>query len=312
MNILSLSGFIPEQICDTERFIQYQGTEKISHYCGYAADYISRVLEDPTVDGTVFPRSCDSSRSMAGYLSGCGKFLFQLHVPACQDESAVQYLAENIRRYQKAVEAHYGIVISDIPERIALVNRRNRAIARLYEDIPNISYGAYLDMLHQLLRLPLREQNVSDNFPGNAEGKRVYLVGSLLSNSGVASTIEDAGMKIAGDRLTESKRFFSASAVSAEGDVYINIARSMLQNQLSPTQGGFQAIIQEDLKEIREKQVQGVIFVTQKFCESYDYLFYVYKKRLDELQIPMLHLVLSSSTDAKAFEASLEAFSDIL
>lgn len=58
--------------------------------------------------------------------------------------------------------------------------------------------------------------------------------------------------------------------------------------------------------------MRGVIFVTQKFCEPYDYLYYVYKKQLDKLQIPMLHLVLSSSTDAKVFEASLEAFSDIL
>lgn len=312
MNILSFSGFIPEHICDTERFIQYQGTQKISHYCGYAADYISRVLEDPAVDGAVFPRSCDSSRSMAGYLSGCGEFLFQLHVPARQDESAARYLADNIQRYQQAVETHYGITLSDIPERIALVNRRNQAIAKLYEDILHISYQAYLDMLHQLLRLPLREQNVSDNLPGSAEGKRVYLVGSLLSNSGVVSAIEGAGMKIAGDRLSESKRLFSASADTAEGDVYINIARSMLQTKLSPTQGSFHTILQEDLEEIREKQVRGVIFVTQKFCEPYDYLYYVYKKQLDKLQIPMLHLVLSSSTDAKVFEASLEAFSDIL
>ncbi len=55
-----------------------------------------------------------------------------------------------------------------------------------------------------------------------------------------------------------------------------------------------------------------ICLIPTKNIVAYDYLFYVYKKRLDELQIPTLHLVLSSSTDAKAFEASLEAFSDIL
>ena len=108
MNILSFSGFIPEQICDTVRFISYRGEHRISHYCGYAADYISQVLQDNRYDGAVFPRSCDSSRVISSYLSDCGKFMYQLHIPARQDKLAVQFLAANIRTYQQAVEEHYG------------------------------------------------------------------------------------------------------------------------------------------------------------------------------------------------------------
>ena len=69
MRILSLSGFVPEQICDVVRFTQYEGDYKISHYCGYVSDYISQVLNDASIDGAVFPKSCDSSRVISSYLS---------------------------------------------------------------------------------------------------------------------------------------------------------------------------------------------------------------------------------------------------
>lgn len=313
MNILSFSGFIPEQICDTVRFIRCHGEQKISHYCGYAADFISQALWDPAIDGAVFPRSCDSCRIMNSYLDGCGKFTFRLHVPARRDGPAVRYLAGEIRRYRQAVEAHYGVSLSDIPARAALVNKRNQAVARLYEALPDISFAAYLDMLHTLLRTPLREQSVPDCLPGKpGAGKRVFLVGSTLSSAAAVSAVERAGLAVAGDRLTESKRLFSAPEVPADGDIYENIARSVLGNKPSPTQACFDAILREDLEEIKAKQVRGVVFVTQKFCEAYDYLFAAYRRMLGEQNIPVLRLVLSDSMDGQSFDTPLETFADMI
>ena len=73
MRILSLSTLIPEQICDTERFFGYKGKQRISHYCEYAAEFITRVLEDDEIDGAVFPRTCDSSRTLKNYIRGGGQ-----------------------------------------------------------------------------------------------------------------------------------------------------------------------------------------------------------------------------------------------
>ena len=312
MNILSFSGFIPEQICDTVRFIRHPGQRSIAHYCGYAADFISRVLDDDSIDGCVFPRTCDSTRVLESYLAGSGKFVHRLHVPARRDGLAVAYLAERIKGYQKAVEAHYGVTLDNVPQRGELVNERNAAVARLYGALPELSFGAYIDMLHAMLQRPLAEQTVPDTLPASAGGKPVYLVGSTMCSAGLASAIEEAGMNIVGDRLTESKRLFSAPPVSAEGDIYESIAASMLQNRTSPTQNDFQGILREDLEEIKSKGVRGVIFVTQKYCEPYDYLYSVYKKALDGLSVPALKLTLTDSTDGRRFDATIGTFADIL
>lgn len=315
MKILSLSGFIPEQICDTVRFTQYRGTGTISHYCGYAADYIAQVLEDESIDGAVYPRSCDSCRTMSSYLSGSGKFTHQLKIPPRRDALAVDYLAAGIERYKLAVEGHYGVRLEDIAERVHLIDQRNKSLAKLYETISHLSYGDYLEAIHTMLEQPLREQAVPSSLPGRiATNKRVYLVGSFLSNTKVATAIENAGMTIVGDNLPESKRRFLLPPVEVTvgGNIYVDIAGSLLSGEMSPTQNDFRQILENDLAEIRQKDVRGVIFVTQTFCEAYDYLFSVYKKMLDDNRLPVLRITQSNSADNRKEEFAIDAFADIL
>lgn len=311
MYILSLSGYIPEQVCDTVRFTGYQGSARISHYCGYLADYISQVLEDPNVDGAVFPRSCDSSRSLPAYLSECGKFAYHIPIPSSTIICPTDYLAFSIKSYKESVEAHYGVRISNMEERAELVNTRNAQLFQLYQAVcSGGGYASYLAQIHRLLRLPLHQQKVEniDGY-GASAGKRVYLVGSFLCDLNIIEAIENAGMMIAGDNLTESKRLFSAPPVRPGFDIYEETANSILQNRPSPTQNNFKEIIQCDLKEIRSKDIQGVIFITQKFCEPYDYLFSAYQKALD---IPVLRLVGNSTSDYPRTALMMEAFADRL
>lgn len=310
--LLAFSGFVPEQICDTVRFFRYPGRQSIAHYCGYAADFISQVLDDPDIDGCVFPRTCDSSRVLESYLAGSGKFVHRLHIPARRDGAAAAYLAAGLRRYKEAVEGHFGIELKDIKQRTVLINERNQALRELYELLPELSYGAYLDTLQAMLQKPLSEQSVPGTLPAGTGGTPVYLVGSTLCQPALAREIEKAGMNIVGDRLTESRRLFSAPPVETDGDLYENIAASMLQNMTSPTQNSFESILREDAEELRRKGVRGVIFVTQKYCEAYDYLYSVYKKMLDELSIPALKLTLTGSTDGRSFDAAIGTFADIL
>lgn len=315
MKILSMSGFIPEHICDTVRFVQYSGRSRVSHYCGYASDFIAQVMEDDGIDGAVFPKSCDSSRGIGSYCGASGKFLYQLAVPSRRDAAAIRYFAHSIEEYKVSVERYYGIEITDgmMEERGTWIQRRNRQLKECYNCLDSIDYGSYLDGIHAMLQQPLMEQE-APKLRQNArhEGKRVYLVGSFLSNSGLAYSIERFGMKIVGDNLTESKRLFSQQLAGGRDSIFENIAESILGNKLSPTQNEFKEILAGDLQEIREKNVRGVIFLTQKYCEPYDYLYSVYKKALDARGIPAMKLSVADSMDQSGAELAMEAFADIL
>lgn len=313
MRVLSMSGFVPEQICDTVRFTQFTGDRNISHYCGYASDFISQVLQDDSIDGAVFPKSCDSTRILSSYLSGCGKFLYQFNVPAFEAGGAEDYFADSVRRYKEALENYYGIEIKDIKERAEQINLRNQSILKLYDDIAGISFADYLSSIHQMLKKPLAAQEVPINFVSQMPTeKKVFVVGSFLSNTEIAKAIEAAGLTVAGDTLTESGRLASTPPVTFGGDIYREIASSILSQRLSPTQNHFQTILEKDINEMKLKSVKGVIFITQKYCEAYDYLYSVYRPAVEAIGISALQITVNDSEDNRKAALALEAFADTL
>ena len=232
MNILSMSGFVPEHICDTVRFTQYSGERNIASYCGYASDFISQVLNDSGIDGTVYPKSCDSSRIIGSYLEESGKFLHQISIPAGTGSAAVSFFAEEIKRYQRHIEEHYDISIYNIDERTQLINSRNRKIYDMYDNLENIDYFEYIKDIHNNLQRPLSAQNVgSKTYNARNAGRRVFVIGSFLSSAEIAKCIEENGMKIVGDNLPESGRLCSFPETKTTGDIYHNISESIRQNK---------------------------------------------------------------------------------
>jgi benzoyl-CoA reductase/2-hydroxyglutaryl-CoA dehydratase subunit BcrC/BadD/HgdB len=308
MRILAMSGFIPEQICDVVRFNGYTGDRNISHYCGYANDFISQVLDDDSVDGAVFPRSCDSSRIIKSYLEKTNKFVHQINIPSRTDESAVKFFAGEVKRYKESVEEYYGVSLGCIGDRIELINERNQMILNSYNSLEKIPYGGYLRSVHDILSNP--STNIESLGKGK-EGIRTYLVGSYLANEGIADIIENAGLAIVGDNLPESGRI-AGRRTKTGGDLYLNIAEEILGRRLSPTQDNFRRIMENDMCEIKRLGCRAVVFVTQKYCEPYDYLYAVYRKRLDAEGIPSLRIVLNDSEEERRVSLAVEAFVDTL
>lgn len=198
-------------------------------------------------------------------------------------------------------------------DRTEKINLRNEKLKDIYSQIEEISYSNYLKSIHQLLEQPLDRQVIPNSFGNSIQSKkRVYLVGSFLSNLSIVDMIENCGMKIVGDNLPESGRLISTPDVNLSGDIILNVARSSLGKRLSPTQNNFKNIIEKDIKEIESKNVNGVIFIIQKYCEPYDYLFSVYIKVLHEMNIPVLKLILADSEDNRKVQLQLEAFADAI
>ena len=312
MKILSMSGFVPEAICDTVRFNGFKGDAGFSHYCTYASDYISQVLSDDTIDGAVFPKTCDSSRSISSYIGESGKFVYPLAVPVVRSDDAISYYAYVIRDYKTAIEAHYGISISEdeIYDRFQMVEARNASINSLYESLADgLSYSSYLNAIHENFTKPLAEQKIETS--GQSAGIPVFLLGSYMTNAGIVDSAEKNGLRIIGDDLPESNRI-AKRAFPVVDDIYQLVALQVLSSRTSPTQNSYSDRIKETMEEIGKKGCRGVLVVTQKYCEPYAYYYSVLKKALDDAGIPSLKLELDGSLDQNLHEAELGAFASML
>lgn len=314
MNILSMSGFIPEQICDTIRFTQYAGDRNISHYCGYASDFISQVLQDENIDGAVFPKSCDSTRIISSYLSETDKFVHQINIPSFGIGGAIDYFAKEIKRFQNAVEEFYGVHITqqDIVQRIEKIQLRNQSIRKIYDELSAVSYKQYITMIHDMLMKPLSEQEVKKDLDKSQGNKPVYLIGSFLSDLAILDEMDRVELKIVGDNLPESGRLAFHTDLNCKDDPYSSIAESILSEKMSPTQNGFRRMLEMDLAEIQHKGATGVIFITQQYCESYDYYYSIAREAFEQAGLSVLQISLNGTNDTIKSRLAFEAFSDTL
>ena len=313
MKILSMSGFVPEAICDTVRFNGYKGDAGFSHYCTYASDYISQVLADDTIDGAVFPKTCDSSRSISSYIGDSGKFVYPLAVPVVRSEEAVKYYAYVIRDFKMAVESFYDVKITEeeIETRLEELEVRRRIIKSNYEDLcSGLSYSSYIEAIHNALAMPLEKQKIE--VTEKSEGTPVFLLGSYLTSIDILKTAEKCGLKIVADDLPESGRLVSKHDHPQSDDLYEKIAWSILGRNASPTQNDFEAQIARTILQIRIMECKGVLIITQKYCEPYDYYYSVLKKALDDEGIPSLKIELDGSLDQNMHESELGAFASML
>ncbi|MCR5615565.1 MAG: 2-hydroxyacyl-CoA dehydratase family protein [Saccharofermentans sp.] len=313
MKILSMSGFVPEAICDTVRFNGFKGDAGFSHYCAYASDYISQVLADDTIDGAVFPKTCDSSRSISSYIGESGKFVYPLAVPVVRSEEAVKYYAYVIRDFKMAVESFYDVKITEeeIETRLEVLEVRRRIIKSNYEDLcSGLSYSSYIEAIHNALAMPLAKQKIE--VTEKSEGTPVFLLGSYLTSIDILKTAEKCGLKIVADDLPESGRLVTKHDHPATNDLYEKIAWSILAKNASPTQNDFEAQIARTILQIRIMECKGVLIITQKYCEPYDYYYSVLKKTLDDEGIPSLKIELDGSLDQNLHESELGAFASML
>ena len=314
MKILSMSGFVPEAICDTVRFTGFKGDAGFSHYCAYASDYISQVLADETIDGAVFPKTCDSSRSISSYLEESGKFLYPIAVPVVDSIDAVRYFAYVIRDYKMAVESYYKVKITDdeIRDRLDKIEARRLEIKSLYEELERgLSYFSYIEAIHAALTKPLTEQKIEADGISD-EGIPVFLVGSFLSSTGIIKTAEKCGLNIVADDLPESGRLIKKFDHASNKDLYEQVALSVLCSSQSPTLNEFGGKILSTRMEIDAKKCKGVLMLTQKYCEPYDFYYSVLKKSLDDAAIPCLKIELDGSLDPNLHESELAAFASML
>lgn len=322
-NILCLSNYVPEEITDVIRFNVYEPVLRLESICTYAVNFVSQVIDDDSIDGAVIPNSCDSiraARDMA--LKRTQKFLHQIKHPLRfpADALTITYYSHEIKHYKNHYENHFNITITEeaIENRILLLTKKIAFLKKLYDELPGISYYSYLKAVNESLRtlLPGWEKKLDIHYPLPGGNKRVYLIGPYLSDLSVIQTIEANNGSIVGDDLTNSKRYFSCNGLMPTAkpqNIYETVALRNLAKYPSPTSNNFDYIIKKNLEEIKRKEVRGVIFVYQKFCEPHEYIYPLLKEMLEKEGIPSLKLQMENRNfQGDPLETRIAAFLDMI
>ena len=206
--------------------------------------------------------------------------------------------------------------VRNLLKEISLMRRSERPPISGKDFIKLNHNSSYVDR-HTLLEVleSLHEELKEKEAPSSA-GPRVMLTGSTLAlgDSNVVDLLEEAGASIVIEEFCEGLRNYWQT-VDADGDLMQTLANSYFAGRVPGAffRGAAKERFDFLLKLAKDFKVNGVIWYSLMYRDSYDIEGYIFHKVLKKLNIPMLRL--SSDYDVaetSTFRTRIETFVDTI
>jgi benzoyl-CoA reductase subunit C len=300
-----------------------------SFACSFMRGFLEVLLGERYgyLDLITLPSLCDSMRGFYGIWKQISDNpqAYLLHYPTNRSEEAFEYFAEEVERFKNFMEKFADKTISekDLRKAVDVYNENRRLLKKLYwlrrKESPPISGVEALevvlssmttpkDLHNQLLDKLLSEITEREEYPKG--GVRLLVSGHIIDDPEVLKVIEDSGGIIVSDDLDSGSRYFW-SLVDSEANPIEGISRRYAK---IPSPYGSPVIDRINYLKVMVKafQVEGVIFLTRKFCEPYLFDYVTLGRAVKEEGIPSLYLEYEYPLAKGTLKTRVEAFVEML
>ncbi len=269
-------------------------------------------------DILAFSNICDVARNLSGIMKRNLKDqeIIYLHFPIHNDtELAIKYLVDEYKRLIRVIEERTGEKFDEekLRRSIKLHNEKRALIGKLmslrrdkpwlvpfteFYVVTKASSIMPVNMFNRLIKKYIDEVKKRKVRP--ADRLRILVKGNFCEQPPLMymKTIEDAGSYIIEDESLVGQYWIGQ--INLDGDPVLELARAYVTNQTPLTVRFHPSIDKQEYikREIKEKKAEGVLFLSPKFCEPSLYDYVIYKKALDELHFPYLHLEYEETTSS--------------
>jgi benzoyl-CoA reductase subunit C len=247
------------------------------------------------------------------------------HYPSIRSEDALKYFEEEIERFKMFMEdfADKEISEKDLRNAIDVYNKNRRLLKKLYwlrrKNPPPISGVEALaivlssmitpkDLHNQLLETLLTEITKREDHP---EGEvRLLVSGHVVDDPDILKIIEDSGGIIVSDDLDSGSRYFW-HLVDIETKPMEAISRRYARIP-SPYGSPMKDRVDYLKTMVKAFEVEGIVFLTRKFCDPYLFDYVTVGQTLEEKEIPSLFLEYEYPLTSGALKTRVEAFVEML
>jgi len=334
-----ISTYVPEEIIYAAELLPVEIIGKPRTYakadaylpsfsCSFMRGFLEKLLEKEYeyLDLLVLPSLCDS---IWGFYSIWQELspenrTYLLHYPTQRSKEALNYFAEEVERFKTFMERFSARDISekDLGAAIEVYEKNRRLLKSLYElrkrESPPISGSEALEVVlssmttpkhqhNQLLGEFLSEIEGRDEYPkGNA---RLLVSGHIVDDPDILRVIEDSGGLIVADDLDTGSRYLSLTDGAAKPIESISKRYFELP---SPYGSPFEDRIEYLIAMVKASGVEGVVFLTRKFCDPYLFDYVVLGHAVKEEGVPSLLLEYEYPLAKGSLKTRVEAFIEML
>lgn len=330
--MLYAAGAFPIRLMDTSVRMSNVQAHLPSNCCHLVKSSLENLLrgELDFLKGVVFSHTCDAMQGLSDIWAFQNRLPLQFNLMMPTNlfcEQARSYLKAEIERFKDFLDHHLRIITaSDLRASIQLFNRIREKIQSLYQfrrayphwisgyDFASIIRAGhlmertrYLDLISQLLET-VPERDESHHLP-----VPVFLVGNMIHSPVYLSLIEEAEAFVASDDLCSGARFLRLKT-REDIDPIEALTERYFSSFLCPTKHhGAKAYLETLLKEVKEAEARGVIFLFYKYCEPHYFDYPDLKKTLETKGIPSLLLEVDDpATSQGQLKIRIQAFVEML
>ncbi|MFC1993922.1 2-hydroxyacyl-CoA dehydratase [Chloroflexota bacterium] len=298
-------------------------------YCPFCRDVLSERIRGKYdyIDGVVKARSCFHMRqAFSNWVTYFpSEYWHYIYMPAQVTSSRSHpTLMRWLDLFKRSLEEWTGKAISDedLKRGIEIMNTNRSLLKRAYElrmsDPPLLSGAEALQMVMSSQYMHKEEHsqllgNLLEELPDRQDGPeagrpRLIMIGSCDDYPEVVGLIESSGANVVTDEKCTGSRYFWNN-VDLKEDPIADIATRYLQRPPCP---------QKDFPErrrfthimelVKDYDVQGVVFVQQKFCNPHEFDIPVLDNMFKEQNIPTLFLEIDVTVPVGQFRTRVEAF----
>jgi benzoyl-CoA reductase/2-hydroxyglutaryl-CoA dehydratase subunit BcrC/BadD/HgdB len=236
------------------------------------------------------------------------RFAYQLNVPVTCSALSIDYFADNLRSFIKALEENFSVSISDekLLASIKVYDKTRSLLARLSSlrerDNPPVSGQQATEILDICMNCDresfntefepvLEELEKSSSGIFSAGRSRIMILGGIY-NPDIARCIEkeETGGIVVCEDTCSGLRYHALPPAQETGvDPVLELSRRYLSKSPCPRMsGGIEQMIESDLLELIKKyRVDGVIYYITKYCENHYWEYPFIREILEKNKTPL-------------------------
>jgi benzoyl-CoA reductase subunit C len=314
--IIASAGFHPVRMIGSFDTSETHPRVLFNPVCSFAQDMYAAACSGGMsyLDNMIFPNSCDSLKVLHQVWTGqkLQPPAYTLLHPIRTDPAATRYFAEQLKDLAAWLTQNGGRDFDrdELLKQIEQYNETRCLLRQLYELrecnpesltaselFTVMTAGLIMDRAeyNQLLQQWI-ENSGNQQAQAGQHSKRLMVIGPLLDNMDMLKKIESFRACIIADEITNGWRY-SDRDVDLEGDLYENLARRYLCAGPSPTLRTDPVRVQESFRtKVKKLNLNGVIFINQKFCEPHVHNYLEKADVLRQLGINSLMLEVEHSS----------------
>jgi benzoyl-CoA reductase/2-hydroxyglutaryl-CoA dehydratase subunit BcrC/BadD/HgdB len=337
--LIIAGGFTPLRIMGSKKITKAESYFPIN-FCPYIKSIWDSLLSGMShLKALVFTNSCDGMRRLYDtantYLKDIPSYL--LDVPRLQGKDSEVFFQYNLACMKRFIEDTAGTKISDkeIEKAADLVNKKRKLLEKfslLFGKFPNfIHISTYYRIMELSMKsetktftgeldkyLKFIEESVANNTtvpePDMKSIPGIMIIGNFITEERLWGMLSSMKLRVSCDDLCISSRYFiNLVDIDQKPDILASLARRYLNKSPCMRMADLGLKLKEIENDIIKKHIEGIIFISLKFCDTVLYSFPLLKERLNQMGIPALYLEMEYNNFSEGqLKTRIQAFLEML